>query len=134
MRFAAEGNPVVARVARWRLRRYGCDVDRGAVLGGRISVVHATGIVIASNVVLGDRVRLFHSITLGEHNGGWPTLHDQVRVMPGAVVVGAITVGHGAAIGANSYVCADVPAHAIVPAATRWTRSTLEAYSNPTAT
>src|SRR4051794_39766603 len=125
MRFAAEGSPIVALIAQWRLRRYGCDVGRGAVLGGRVELVHATGIVIASGVRIGDRCRIFHHVTLGESFGGWPTLEDMVRVLPGAVIVGGIAVGHNASIGANSFVCADVPPFATVPAGTRWTRSTL---------
>jgi serine O-acetyltransferase len=131
MRFAAESNWPVARLARRRLQvSYASDVARGAIFGEGLLLGHASGIVIAGSVVLRKRVTVFHHVTLGFHREGWPTLEDDVRVMPGAVVVGPITVGNGAVIGANCFVNADVPAGAVIPGGTRWTRSSVDRWTS----
>ena len=60
---------------------------------------------------------VFHEVTIGPRGLGsmdYPVVGDRVRVMPGAKVLGAITVGDDAIIGANSVVIEDVPPGAVV--------------------
>jgi serine O-acetyltransferase len=92
----------------------GIEIHPGASLGRRFFIDHGTGVVIGETAVIGDDVTLYHGVTLGGtslHRGKrHPTLEDGVIVGSGAQVLGPITVGKGARIGANAVVLADVPA------------------------
>ncbi|MGH2840758.1 MAG: serine O-acetyltransferase, partial [Solirubrobacteraceae bacterium] len=67
---------------------------------------------------IGDDVTLFQGVTLGGTGFATgkrhPTLEDNVTVGAGAKLLGAITVGHGAKVGANSVVINDVPPNSTV--------------------
>lgn len=91
----------------------GIEIHPGARIGARLFVDHGTGVVIGETAVVGDDVTLYQGVTLGGtslHKGKrHPTLADGVIVGSGAQVLGPITVGEGARIGANAVVLADVP-------------------------
>ncbi len=74
--------------------------------------------VIGETAEIGDDVTLYHGVTLGgvSASGGkrHPTLADGVLVGAGAKILGPITIGHHARIGANAVVTQDVPAEATV--------------------
>jgi serine O-acetyltransferase len=54
-------------------------------------------------------------VTIGYSNRrDRPTLHDHVRVGPGARILGAVTVGEGSTVGANAVIVKDVPSHCTV--------------------
>ncbi|MBK7285455.1 MAG: hypothetical protein IPI83_15080 [Sphingomonadales bacterium] len=76
---------------------------------------HPLGIVISGGVKIGSNVSILQNVTLGrvatEHFD--PTLGDHVEIGAGAVVLGAIHVGSGSKVGANSVVLRDVPAGAV---------------------
>jgi serine O-acetyltransferase len=63
-------------------------------------------------------VMLYHGVTLGgrsmERVKRHPTLEDGVTVGAGARILGPVTIGRGAQIGANAVVVKDVPAGAVV--------------------
>ncbi|MEW5729632.1 MAG: serine O-acetyltransferase [Pseudomonadota bacterium] len=92
----------------------GIEIHPGATVGRRFFIDHGTGVVIGETAVVGDDVTLYHGVTLGGtslHKGKrHPTLEDGVIVGSGAQVLGPITVGKGARIGANAVVLTDVPA------------------------
>lgn len=96
----------------------GVEIHPGATIGRRLFIDHAMGVVIGETAEVGDDVMLYHGVTLGgrsmERAKRHPTLEDGVTVGAGARVLGPITVGKGAQIGANSVVVKDVPAGAIV--------------------
>lgn len=58
---------------------------------------------------LGNRVSLGENVQLVPHGDGAPRIEDDVIVWTGAVIVGRVTVGKGAVVGANSLVISDVP-------------------------
>jgi serine O-acetyltransferase len=91
----------------------GVEIHPGAQIGSRLFIDHATGVVIGETAVVGDDVTLYQGVTLGGtslHKGKrHPTLEDGVIVGSGAQVLGPITVGAGARIGANAVVLSDVP-------------------------
>lgn len=74
------------------------------------------GVVIHSNAQIGDRCWVGQNVTIGRkgNDKGVPVIQDDVYIATGAVIVGEITIGKGATIGANSFVNKDVPAHAVV--------------------
>ncbi|BAF89386.1 serine O-acetyltransferase [Azorhizobium caulinodans ORS 571] len=89
------------------------DIHPGARIGRRFFIDHGACVVIGETAEVGDDVTLYHGVTLG--GTSWtpgkrhPTLQDGVLVGAGAKILGPITVGAGARVGANSVVIEDVP-------------------------
>jgi serine O-acetyltransferase len=94
----------------------GIEIHPGAEIGDRLFIDHGTGVVIGETAVVGDDVTLYQGVTLGGtslHKGKrHPTLGNRVVVGSGAQVLGPITVGDDARVGANAVVLTDVPADA----------------------
>lgn len=94
---------------------FGSELAIGAQIGGGLYVPHPFGIVVGCSR-LGRRIHLLQNVTIGRktaEDARDPVIGDDVTITAGAVVLGAITVGEGATIGANSVVLADVPPHTI---------------------
>jgi len=76
------------------------------------------GVVIGETAEIGDDVLIYHGVTLGGLSGSpgkrHPTIEAGVSIGAGAQVLGPITVGKGARIGANAVVTRDVPADCTV--------------------
>lgn len=90
------------------------DIHPGATIGARFFIDHGACVVIGETAEIGADVTLYHGVTLG--GTSWrkgkrhPTLGDGVLVGAGAKILGPISVGAGARVGANSVVVEDVPA------------------------
>lgn len=104
----------------------GVDIHPEATIGRRVFIDHATGVVIGQTAEVGEDVVIFHGVTLGgvAMNPGkrHPTIGNHVMIGAGAKVLGPITVGDGAKVGANAVVTKDVPEDAVaigVPAKLR---------------
>lgn len=108
--------------ARWLSQRVAkktrIEIHPGAVIGEGCFIDHGCGIVIGETAVLGNDVTLYQGVTLGgtgkEQGKRHPTLEDHVLVGAGTQILGAITIGHHAKIGAGSVVLHDVPAYSTV--------------------
>jgi len=91
------------------------DIHPGAQIGRRLFIDHATGIVIGETTVIGDDVLIYQQVTLGgvslSKGKRHPTIEDHAVIGAGAKVLGNITIGANAKIGANSVVIHDVPAN-----------------------
>lgn len=89
------------------------DIHPGATIGHRFFIDHGAGVVIGETTVIGDDVTLYHGVTLGgttwNKEKRHPTLGNKVLIGAGAKVLGNITVGDSARVGANSVVIKDVP-------------------------
>jgi len=96
----------------------GIEIHPGAKIGRRFFIDHGAGVVIGETSEIGNDVLLYQGAVLGgtthEKKKRHPTLEDNVVVGAGAIVLGAITVGEGARIGAGSVVVRDVPQGATV--------------------
>jgi len=96
----------------------GIEIDPGATLGKGIFIDHGMGVVIGETAEVGDGCTIYQGVTLGgtslQRAKRHPTLGKNVSVGSGAAILGAIYVGDGARIGANSVVVKDVPANATV--------------------
>jgi serine O-acetyltransferase len=94
----------------------GIEIHPGAQLGAGLFIDHGMGVVIGETAIVGCGVLLFHGVTLGAVDARpgrrHPMVGDRVTIGAGAKVLGAITVGTGAKIGAQSVVLRDVPDHA----------------------
>jgi serine O-acetyltransferase len=106
---------LLSQLNRWLT---GVEIHPGAVVGRRLFIDHAMGVVIGETAEVGDDVMLYHGVTLGGRSmqrvKRHPTLGDGVTVGAGATVLGPVIIGDCAQIGANAVVVKDVPPHAVV--------------------
>lgn len=114
-----KGHYLVARLLSQLSRAItGVEIHPGASIGRRFFIDHGMGVVIGETTEIGDDVMLYQGVTLGGRSlqkvKRHPTLEDGVVVGAGARVLGAITIGEGAQVGANAVVVRDVPAGAVV--------------------
>lgn len=92
------------------LRGSGAEISPSAQIGGGLSLMHSSGIVIGPDVVIGRGARIFQGVTLGDGRiPGQPTIGDDVTVGAGARVLGGVTVGDRVIIGAGAQVTRDLP-------------------------
>ena len=88
----------------------GVELDRCTELGDAPHFIHTGMIMIHPEAKIGDRVGIMHGVTIGTNMGaGVPTIGSDVFIGCHASVLGAVTIGDGARIGANSLVTSDVP-------------------------
>lgn len=99
----------------------GVEIHPGAQIGKNFFIDHGMGVVIGETAVIGDNVTMYHGVTLGgtKSYGGkggkrHPTVEDNVVIGAGAQVLGPITVGKNAKVGANATVVKDVPQNTTV--------------------
>jgi serine O-acetyltransferase len=99
-------------VLKLRLRllgeRLGFDIPR-RVFGPGLSIGHYGTISVNAAARVGRNCRLDAQTTIGDIRGAAPTIGDDVYIASGARVLGGVTVGDGAAVGANAVVLHDVP-------------------------
>lgn len=91
------------------------DIHPGAQIGRNFFIDHGFT-VIGETAIIGDNVTIYQCVTLGGSNptngvGGkrHPTLLDNVIVGSGAQIIGPVTIGRRARIGASAVVTEDVP-------------------------
>ena len=91
----------------------GIEIHPAAQIGEGLFIDHGAGVVIGETAVIGNDVTLYQGVTLGGTGFATgkrhPTVQDNVTIGSGAKLLGPITIGHGAKIGANSVVITDVP-------------------------
>ncbi|MBX5455242.1 MAG: serine O-acetyltransferase [Acidobacteriia bacterium] len=91
----------------------GIEIHPGARIGRRVIIDHGMGVVIGETAEVGDDVYMYHQVTLGgttsERGKRHPTIGNNVILGAGAKVLGAITVGDNARVGANAVVVKPVP-------------------------
>lgn len=109
----------LARLVSWFCRFLtNIDIHPGATIGRRFFIDHGAGVVIGETAVVGSDVTIYHGVTLG--GVSWspgrrhPTLEDGVIIGAGAKILGPITIGCNARIGANSVVIESVTRDATV--------------------
>lgn len=105
---------LVARMLSMSARRMtGIEIHPGAKIGRRLFIDHGMGVVIGETAIVGDDVIIFHGVTLGgrgdETGKRHPTIEDGVLLSAHAQIIGNVTVGKAAKIGANAVVLKDIP-------------------------
>jgi serine O-acetyltransferase len=94
----------------------GIEIHPGAKMGRRIFIDHGMGVVIGETAEVGDDVLIYKGVLLGgtslEKKKRHPTVGNNVVLGSNAIVLGAITIGDHARIGAASVVTHDVPSNA----------------------
>jgi len=123
------GVPMIPRMmTEWAHARTGIDIHPGATIGTHFFIDHGTGVVIGETCHIGDRVKLYHGVTLGARSfakdgegkivkGGkrHPNVENDVTIYPNSTVLGGETViGHGSTIGANVFLMQSIPPRSLV--------------------
>ena len=124
--FAIAKFHLVARIIS-QLSRFltGIEIHPRANIGKNLFIDHGMGVVIGETSEIGDNVTIYHMATLGGISPSvnsndqrnikrHPTLKDNVVVGSGAQILGPVTVGKNAKIGANAVVTKDVPENAVM--------------------
>lgn len=96
----------------------GIEIHPGAKIGRRFFIDHGMGVVIGETAEIGDDVLIYQGVVLGgttlQKKKRHPTIGNNVVIGSAAILLGPITVGDGARIGANSVVVGSVPPGAVV--------------------
>ena len=96
----------------------GVEIHPAARIGEDFFIDHGSGVVVGETAEIGDRVTLYQGVTLGgtgfARGKRHPTIEDDVTIGSGAKLLGPITVGHCAKVGANTVVIEDVPVDSTV--------------------
>ncbi|NWK57091.1 serine O-acetyltransferase [Verrucomicrobiaceae bacterium N1E253] len=97
---------------------FGVDIHPGATIGCGILLDHATSVVVGETAIIHDNVSILHEVTLGgtgnEVGNRHPIVCSGVLIGAGSKILGRVTIGECAKIGAGSVVLEDVPAHKTV--------------------
>src|SRR3954452_22716163 len=111
--------PVLPRALAYLSRSVtGIEIHPAARVGDALFIDHGTGVVIGETAELGANVTVYQGVTLGGTGFATgkrhPTVQDNVTIGSGAKLLGPITIGHGAKIGANAVVIHEVPPNSTV--------------------
>ncbi len=104
-----------ARYFSYRGRKVtGIEIHPGATIGRNLFIDHGMGVVIGETAIVGDNVTIYHGVTLGgtgndSHKKRHPTIEDGAMIGTGAKILGNITIGEEAKVGANAVVLKNVP-------------------------
>jgi serine O-acetyltransferase len=123
------GAPVIPRMmTEWAHGRTGIDIHPGAEIGSNFFIDHGTGVVIGETCRIGNRVKLYHGVTLGarsfakDETGNivkglkrHPDVRDNVTIYPNSTILGGETViGANSTIGANVFLMHSVAPNSLV--------------------
>lgn len=112
--FRKWGWPVLPAVfRRWAIGSCGIDILPQARIGGGCYIAHGLGLVVGGTTQIGDDCTLLQGVTLGEarfSEDACPRIGNRVTIGVNAVVLGGVSVGDDAFVGAGAVVLEDVPA------------------------
>lgn len=121
--------PLLPRLmTEWAHGRTGIDIHPGATIGSHFFIDHWTGVVVGETCRIGNRVKLYHGVTLGARSfakneageivkGGkrHPDVEDNVTIYPNSTILGGETViGANSTIGANVFLMHSVARNSLV--------------------
>ena len=103
----------------------GIEIHPKAKIGKNLFIDHGMGVVIGETSEIGDNVTIYHMVTLGgiapsinsndqRNLKRHPTIENEVVIGSGAQVLGPVTVGCCAKIGANAVITKNVPEKAVM--------------------
>lgn len=82
-------------------------------IGSGLLLFHAYGTILNAKSI-GKGCRIVHNVTLGDKNGGVPTVGDFVEILPNAVIIGDVHIGSHCVIGPGAVVFKSVPDNSVV--------------------
>lgn len=115
MLLALRRKPIIGRLVHELLELYGIWIPNEVEIGHSLHLEHrGIGTVIHPDVIIGDRVAIYHQVTIGQTDGWLPwadsamdkvVVGDDVILFPGAKVLGGpgvTKIGNGTIVGANA--------------------------------
>jgi serine O-acetyltransferase len=115
--FRAPMSFIYRSMFRYVRNHYGIELPYTAAVGRRVVIEHQGDIVVHGHSVIGDGCILRQGVTLGNKNLDAPLdapiLGKNVNIGAGAKILGKVTIGDGAQIGANAVVIRPIPAGAV---------------------
>ena len=95
-------------------KKYQCRITPGSVIGKNLRIPHPNGITIGHGSRIGNDVLIYQQVTIGQNQGKYPTIGDNVIIYAGAKIIGGIRIGNNCIIGANAVVTKSFPANCII--------------------
>ena len=97
----------------------GCDIPSSTIIGDNFEIFHsAHASVVSPGTIIGKNVSLRQNTTIGakgfDSAEKSPIIEDEVTIGPNVCIIGSITIGRGATIGAGAVVVKDVPPNTVV--------------------
>lgn len=114
--YAVRGRHPFLRAA-WRVWNFwylslliGAELPPTIECGPGLTLRHGgRGVIVNGTAKIGSGVTIYHRVTIGQRGPGVPVIGDRVYIGTGASILGALTIGNGARIGAGAVVIRDVP-------------------------
>lgn len=112
-------NPIIRLFLRYRYHRLGIMLGFSIpyhVFGPGLSIAHYGTIIVSDGATVGENCRIHAGVNIGANAGSHKAaiIGNNVYIGPGAKLIGEITIGDNAVIGANAVVTKDVPASCTV--------------------
>lgn len=108
----------IAIAVRQFMRVYSsCNISPKAVISKCCKLPHLMGIVIGDGVIVEEKVRIWHRVTIGSlgrlgEELKYSVVERNVRIFNGATIAGPVILEEGCMVGAHAYVTKNVPAGA----------------------
>ncbi|WP_204317734.1 serine O-acetyltransferase [Neobacillus sedimentimangrovi] len=93
--------------------KYSVLISMHCKIGKGFKLDHFLGVVIGRDVIIGDNCKIYQQVTLGQKDGKYPIIGNNVVIFPGAKIIGGIKIGNNVQIGTNAVVLHDVPDNSI---------------------
>jgi serine O-acetyltransferase len=97
-------------------------IEREMKVGPGLFIIHGEGTFVLADGI-GENCTIYHQVTIGNIEGGKPTIGNNVTIYAGAKILGRVKVGDNVSVGANSVVIKDIPPNVTVlgvPAVVVW--------------
>lgn len=115
------GIPLLPKITARMIRHlYGSDIHWKTKIEPGVVLIHGMGLAISPAATIGAKAIVFQHVTLGDGvdpetgKTGAPTLEENVRIGPGATLLGPIVIGAGTKIMAGAVVDRSVPPNSLV--------------------
>jgi serine O-acetyltransferase len=98
---------------------FSADFVPGVQVGTGLYLPHPMGVVMGAGVRIGDNVTILQGVTAGTRTADlsqpqeFATIADGATLYANVVLIGGVTVGQGAVVGANSVVTRDIPPNSV---------------------
>jgi serine acetyltransferase len=89
------------------------DYAKKLIREKNVQFIHPVGIVMSDLDEVGYNCKIYQNVSIGNKDGGCPTLEDNVTVHANSIVVGKIRIGKNSIIGCGSVVLHDIPANEV---------------------
>lgn len=107
--FYKKNMKIIAAVFKQRnIKLNGCEIGYQAQIGKGFVIGHPVGIVISGDSNIGENFIIKQNCTIGNKDGGAPTIGDNCNMGAGAIVLGDVKIANYTQIGANAVVVKNI--------------------------